>query len=246
MKFRIACVILPAMLVAACGQGGSGGNGAASAAPVAAVKPPAGQNWVDMVARTAEGGYRMGNPEAPVKLIEYGSRACPYCGKFDAEGVPALKSNYIASGKVSYEFRDYPVHGALDIAPILLGNCVDPQVFFPLLDQMMAAQPQLLANEQAVSRQAQQMQGRPPAEIATFYAEKLGYLDFVKQRGVTEAKARACLNDPAGYTTLTRNTENANNKFNVSGTPTFILNGNTLPSTNDWATLEPQLKAAGA
>ena len=166
--------------------------------------------------------------------------------KFDAEGVPALKSNYIASGKVSYEFRDYPVHGALDIAPILLGHCVDPQVFFPLLEQMMAAQPQLLANEQAVAASGAAAAG-PPAGGKSRPFSREARLSRLRQAARRDRGQGARVPQrPGRRSTLTKNTENANNQFNVSGTPTFIINGNALPNTNDWATLEPQLKAAGA
>src|SRR3954466_4069925 len=147
MKFRIVFAVLPVLLLAACGKGDAGGNsasGAPAAAPVAGAKAPAGQNWVDVVSKTPEGGYRMGNPDAPVKLIEYGSRSCPHCAAFDAEGFPVLKAGPIAAGKLSYEFRDFPVHGPIDMGPILVGHCVEPAQFFPMLDQMMASQQQLI------------------------------------------------------------------------------------------------------
>ena len=35
----------------------------------------------------------MGNPDAKVKLVEYGSLTCPHCKAFDDEGVPTLGSN---------------------------------------------------------------------------------------------------------------------------------------------------------
>jgi protein-disulfide isomerase len=248
MKFILVLAALPALLLAACGSGGSTGSGndVAAAAPVAAAKPPAGTNWLDTVSATPEGGCVQGNPNAPVKLIEYGSRACPYCAKFDAEGVPALRAGPIAAGKLSYEFRDYPVHGALDLAPTLLGHCVEPAAFFPMLDQMMAAQPQLLADEQAIGKQLQSMQNATPQQIATALGEKLGYLDFVKQRGVPEAKARACLADQKGYDLIATRKDAADQQYNISGTPTFIVNGTVARDVSDWTALQPVLKAAGA
>lgn len=248
MNTRIALAILPALALAACGGGGSSNSAApvANAAPVAAAPAPAGQNWVDTVVATPDFGMRMGNPDAPLKLIEYGSRACPFCAAFDAEGFPALKAKYIATGKLSYEFRDYPVHGALDVAPTLLGHCVGPDAFFPLLDQMMANQPTLLAKEQEVGQKIQTtMANAAPAAIATAYAEGLGYLPFVQQRGITAAQAQACLNDQSKLDALTKSAAKAESDFSVHGTPTFVLNGTTLPDTGDWATLEPKLKAAG-
>jgi protein-disulfide isomerase len=250
MKFRILFAVLPVLFVAACGKGDAGGNSSASApaaAPVAGAKAPAGQNWVDVVSKTPEGGYRMGNPNAPVKLIEYGSRSCPHCAAFDAEGFPVLKAGPIAAGKMSYEFRDFPVHGVLDMGPILLGHCVEPATFFPMLDQMMAAQPQLLANEQKVAEAAQAKtpalsQGALIAEITT----NLGYVDFVKQRGVPDAKARACLTDAKAFEEIAKQTDAATRQYNVAGTPTFIVNGTVAANVYDWAALQPVLKAAGA
>lgn len=237
---------LPLLALAACGQ--SGGNTTSNAAPVAAVKPPAGKSWVDVVSATPEGGFVQGNPNAAVKLIEYGSRACPYCAKFDQEGVPELRAGPMAAGKLSYEFRDYPVHGALDLAPIVLGHCVEPAAFFPVLDQMMAEQTTLLANQQALMGefQAMQAQNPTPQQIATFFAEKLGYLKFVTQRGVPETKARACIADQQAYERLQTQTTYANTTYNVSGTPTFIVNGNVATGVNSWDQLKPILRNAGA
>ncbi|MFA6116097.1 MAG: thioredoxin domain-containing protein [Sphingomonas sp.] len=249
MKFRIAYAVLPALILAGCGSGGTGGNSSApAAAPVAAVPAPAGKAWVDTVEKTPEGGYRMGNPNAAVKLIEYGSRTCPHCAVFDAEGFPALKSGPIASGKLSYEFRDYPIHGSGDIPPILLGHCVAPDQFFPMLDQMMLSQQQLLGDGSKQVPEADQarLANASPEEVATYFAQFYGYLDFVKQRGVPDAKARACLADKAMLTEIAKNTDAANQQYKIQGTPTFIVNGDVVPDVAEWKALQPALKAAGA
>jgi len=249
MTNRILALALPALLVAGCGDNSKGtGTTTAASAPVAGKAAPAGQSWTDTVVKTADYGYRMGNPDAPIKLVEYGSRACPFCAQFEAEGFPLLKAQYIASGKVSYEFRDYPIHGALDIAPILLGHCVDDSAFFPLLEAMMANQQTLLAKEQEVAQKVQGMQGASPQTIATTFAQDLGYLDFVKQRGVPDAKARACLADSGQLDALTKATAKANADHNVTSTPTFLINNEPValePTGGAWPQLEQALKRAG-
>ena len=250
MKFRIVCAVLPLLFVAACGKGDAGGNSASSApaaAPVAGAKPPAGQSWVDVVSKTPEGGYRMGNPDAPVKLVEYGSRSCPHCAAFDAEGFPVLKAGPIAAGKLSYEFRDFPVHGAVDMGPIMLGQCVEPAQFFPMLDQMMTSQQQLIGRSEKISDEDNaRLQKASPGEVAAFLANFYGYVDFVKQRGVPEAKAKACLSDPKALEAIAKQTEAASRQYNVSGTPTFLVNGTVATDVASWAALQPVLKAAGA
>lgn len=247
MTLRFVLAVAAMAVLAGCGQN-AGGTAAKVAAPsVAAKGAPAGKSWVETVSKTEEGGVRMGNPEAAIKLIEYGARTCPTCARFDLEGLPELKSGMIAAGKVSYEFRDYPVHGALDLGPILLGHCVAPAQFFPMLDEMMRNQPTLLANEGKFTPAEQAAFAKmTPNQLAAAFSEKLGYLGFVKQRGVPEDKARACLADKDAITQLAARTDKANQQFSIGGTPTFIINGKVADGVLDWAGLKAALTAAGA
>jgi protein-disulfide isomerase len=237
-------ITLPLLLAAACS--GEGGN-TTSAAPVAAVTAPAGQTWTETVAKTPEGGYRMGNPDAPIKLVEYGSRTCPTCGAFGRDAMQPLAATYVASGKVSYEFRDYLVHGAPDLAAALLGQCGGPAPFFPILEQMYQIQNDYLDKLQATPPALQQqLQAMPPAQQLAALAQQMALIDFVKQRGVPEAKARACLADSAQIDLLTKQTQDATASGTVTGTPTFLLNGKRLDNTVSWTQVEQALKAAGA
>jgi protein-disulfide isomerase len=217
----------------------------AVAAKRAPARAPAKVNWVNVVAATPEGGMRMGNPNAAVKLVEYGSRTCPHCALFDKEGLPVLKAGPIAAGKLSYEFRDYPVHGAFDLGPILLGHCVSPAQFFPLLDAMFANQQALTAKAQAAEAKVQAMTNPTPNQIATSFATDLGYVDFVKRRGMAPARAQACLAARAGVDRIVAVTDAAGKQYAISGTPTFIINGTKADNVYDWAHLQPLLAAAG-
>jgi len=223
---------------------------AATKAPVTKAVPakraPAKVNWINVVAATPEGGMRMGNPNAKVKLIEYGSRTCPHCALFDKEGLPALKTGPIAAGKLSYEFRDFPVHGALDLGPILLGRCVSPGQFFPLLDAMFAGQQALLAKAEATETKLKTMTNPSPNQIATTVANDLGYVALATRRGMAPARAKACLADRVALNRVVAMTDTAEKQYGVSGTPTFIINGTKADNVYDWANLQPLLAAAGA
>lgn len=221
-------------------------------APLSAATPPKVQpqrhpstqlDWVHIVAPTTEGGMRMGNPSASLKIVEYGSRTCPHCATFDAEGLADLKANYIATGKVSYEFRDFPVHGALDLAPILLGHCVRPSQFFPVLSQMYRIQSELLSNADATIAAVQSRRDATPNQIASSFAEGLGYLRFMKQRGFSEPQLRGCLNDQKKVVTIANQAKFAAQTYKVDGTPTFILNGKPLADVYGWAALEKFLSS---
>ena len=232
-------------LLAACGEK----DNSAPANSVAAVAAPVGQDWTQRVAKTPEGGYVMGNPDAPLKLVEYGSRTCPTCGAFGQTGMRPLEEQYIKAGKVSYEFRDFLVHGPPDFAASLLGRCAGEGPFFPILEQMFVEQPKFLdAQMKAAQDQAflAQTERATPAQIANAWADRMGYVEFVKQRGVTEAQARACLNDEKAIEALTKMTQDATDSRDVTGTPTFFLNGRKLDDTVTWPQVEAALKGAGA
>ncbi len=239
---RSILILAPLAMLAACG-GGSGGNSSAPAAPVEGAKPPAGQQWSQVVSETPEGGYRMGNPDAPVKLLEYGSRTCPACGAFAREGFEPL-TKLVETGKVSFEFRDFLIHGAPDVASAVLGRCAGTGAFFPLLEQMYANQAATLDKLQAAPPELQaRLQNMAPAQQVAAIAEQAGYIDFVKQRGIPEDKARQCLADMNTVQKLVGVTEKATE---VQGTPTFIVNGEKVEGVVRWTDLEAELKKRGA
>lgn len=240
---RFALLSLPAFaLIASCGD--KDGN-TSSSAPVAAAKAPAGTDWATTVSETADGGFQMGNPNAPVKLIEYGSRTCPHCAKFAADSAGGLPK-YIESGKVSYEFRDFPIH-APDVAAIMLGRCGGPAPFFAILEQMFAAQPQMLPKLEGLPADTQaKVQAMSPLQQSAFWADKIGYKEFVEQRGVTTEQANACLADATVIDKINKSLATADTKYKISGTPTFILNGDVIQNVNTWDGVEQALKGAGA
>ena len=50
-----------------------------------------------------------GNADAQVALIEFSDYECPFCIRHFRETMPLIEKNYIATGKVLYVFRDYPI-----------------------------------------------------------------------------------------------------------------------------------------
>ena len=244
MKLVSALAVLP-LALAAC-SGGDTSNTTQAAAPVAAATAPAGQNWAETVVKTPE-GYLMGNPNAPIKLVEYGARSCPTCGAFGREAYKPLTETYVSTGKVSFEFRDFLVHGAPDVALTLLGQCGGTAPFFPILEQMYQNQPAFLDKLQTMPAAMQQsLSNMAPTAVATKLAEHMGAIDFVKQRGIPEAKARACLADQKQLEVMAKPTEDAMQSGTVTGTPTFLLNGKKLENVLSWSEMEKALKAAGA
>src|SRR5919112_469813 len=76
--------------------------------------PPKGGDWSQVSNPTSAGGFVMGNPNAKVKLIEYGSLTCPHCREFDETGVSPLIDRYVKPGRASYALPDH-FPGAVDL-----------------------------------------------------------------------------------------------------------------------------------
>ena len=234
------------VLLAACSGGGGDGN-SSQAATGPAIAAPAGANWTETVTRTPEGGFRMGNPDAPVKLVEYGARTCPTCGAFSRAAATPLEQNYVASGRVSFEFRDFLVHGAPDLAAALVGQCAGAGPFFPIMNQMYAEQPALLDKLQAaIPALEARARSQTPAQQVSAIADAMGLVDFAKQRGVPEGQVRQCLADTAAMDRLTKSSSDAAAGGRVTGTPTFYVNDEPVPGAVSWPQVEEALKRAGA
>lgn len=248
MKSWLSLLLLPLALMA-CGKSNDSATLSAPASPVAAVAAPKGQDWTQVVATTPEGGYVMGNPDAAIKLVEYGSRTCPVCGLFGRAAMQPLETKYVKSGKVSYEFREYMVHGPPDLPASLLGRCVGTASFFPVLEAMYQGQApfeEKLQDQAATAALQQKLATAKGPEIANAWADYMGFIDFMKQHGLPEAKARACLNDQAAIDQLTKMMDVANNPpYAITGTPAFFINGKKSDAIT-WPDLEAGLKAAGA
>ncbi|MES2338951.1 MAG: thioredoxin domain-containing protein [Pseudomonadota bacterium] len=251
---RLISALVPSLLLAtalsACGGGTDSKtttvDNITATAPVAGKAAPTGTNWVETVTRTPEGGWRMGNPDAPIKLVEFGSRTCHVCREFAEASYEPLANKYVATGKVSFEFRDFLRNGA-DVSAALVGGCGGTGPFFTILHQMYVDQPRVLDVLQKLPQSYYDELGKLPlGQQATKFAEGAGYLDFVKQRGIPEAKARACLADAAAAEQLQKMNEKANVDYPIPGTPTFLINGKMLENTVSWPQVETALKAAGA
>ena len=207
---------------------------------------PAGKQWSDVITSTPDGGYLMGNPDAPLKLIEYGALSCSHCAAFAAEGFPHLRDDYVNSGRVSYELR-YFMLNPLDVPAALLATCGNtPETVIPMSEQFWAWQPNMFDNLKTAGQGAlAQAQALPGGQRQIAIAKLTGMTDFFAQRGIATDQGATCLGNVGKATALANATDKASKDFNVTGTPAFILNGRNL-DISSWDLLEPVLQKAGA
>jgi protein-disulfide isomerase len=244
MRIKSLLIVATAALaLASCGSGDAGNT--PTGEPIAKVVAPAGKAWTDVVSKTEAGGFKMGNPDAKLQLVEYGAITCPGCAQFAAQSTEEL-NELINTGVVAMEFRPFLVHGIQDIPGFLLAQCSGAEAFFPLTEQLFADQQNWLGKISTVTEADQQaMQKMSPPEISLLLATRMGLIDFVKARGISEDQARSCLTDKTAIDGLIALSEKGSKDDGVSGTPFFLLNGAKLDG-GSWNQVKGKLVEAGA
>jgi len=92
----------------------------------------------------AEGDMSMGDPNAPVKMVEYASMSCSHCAQFNNEVFPAFKAKYIDTGKVHYTLKEFltpPEQVAT--AGFLLARCAGKDKYFSVVDAIFHNQAEM-------------------------------------------------------------------------------------------------------
>lgn len=216
---------------------------AQTSARTAAAKTSQARDWSRLVVATPQGGFRMGNPNAALKLVEFGSITCGHCAEFNAEAGPALRDRYVRSGRVSWEYRPFMIFPT-DPGIFMLLSCVGPGGFFAATDHLYKEQTTW------VSR----LQGMPQAELDRIEAlsglQQAGALargigaDRLLSRYLPPKRMDACLADQGRMDRLIA-AHRAAAGAGVNGTPSFMLNGRLLNDVHGWRELEPQLMQGG-
>jgi protein-disulfide isomerase len=233
-----------ALTLAACDKKGGEGAPSQSAKAAPAIPAPNGGDWTEQVTATPQGGFLMGNPDAPVKLVEYASLTCPHCRDFTAHAADALRQNYVKTGRVSWEFRNF-VLNPLDVAATLLARCQGPGPYFKLAEQAYADQDQWVKKfNDAGEAELKRISALPEDQQFVALAKAAGLDQFFRARGLPEAKIEACLKDKAGLQRIIALRDLGSNSDKVTGTPSFLINGELQENVYDWPTLEGKLRGA--
>ena len=231
-----------ALALVSCGGGDDATTGAQlDGEPIAAIPAPEGQDWTDTVVKTEEGGFRMGNPDAPIKVLEFASLTCHVCADFSNDGAAEIKE-LVASGRVSYEYRNY-LRAGPDLIGTQIMECGNPERVIPLAEQHFARFEEF-SNSFSDPR-LQQIQNLPPEQQKLAFAEVSGLLDFFAQRGISRDEAASCLADQAKATELSKQSQQWAQNYDITGTPTLYVNGKKFEETK-WSRLKQRLEAMGA
>jgi protein-disulfide isomerase len=149
------------------------------------------------------GEMAMGPDDAKVTVIEYASASCPHCANFYKKTFPALKSEYIDTGKIRFVFREFP-HNPPALAAFMLARCAPKEKYFPMVDLYFVEQEAWLANP------------------------KDGLYSIAQRAGFTPATFEACLKNEDVKNGIIAVRDTAAEKFGVDSIPTFFINGKRI------------------
>lgn len=148
----------------------------------------------------------LGNPKAPVAVIEYASVGCPHCAAWNNDVWPAFKAKYVTTGRVRYVVREM-LTGEPTLAAVgfMLARCAGPARYFPVVEAIYRRQASMFEA------------GAAPEPILRDIAKTAG--------GMTDAAFDACLGDDKGRVAVNARAERHTSQDGVHSTPTFFVNG---------------------
>jgi protein-disulfide isomerase len=146
----------------------------------------------------------LGNPEAPITIVEYASLTCPHCAHFANDILPEIKKEWIDTGKAKLVLRDYPLdEPALRAA--MITRCAPPDRYYAFADTFFAAQEKWVRAD---------------------YREALARL--AKLGGMSTEEFDACLKNTELESKIVEGRLKATQELDVNSTPTFFVNGSKL------------------
>jgi protein-disulfide isomerase len=159
----------------------------------------------------------MGDPNAPIVLVEYSDFQCEFCASFERETKPQLEANYIKTGKVYFVYRDYPldIHPGARLASAAANCAADQDKFWPMHDRLY---------EGAVKGE---WSGGDAADRSVF----VGYAQELK---LDVQAFKTCLDTTSANEQRIEIDVAAGDQHYINGTPTFLLNGNVVRGAHSY------------
>ncbi|MBK1698968.1 DsbA family protein [Rhodovibrio salinarum] len=197
-------------------------SGTAIAAAQGQTAPGDVQTAQTDVTQVGDDEHILGDPDAPVTIIEYSSLTCPHCANFHEETLPKLKQEWIEPGKAKLVLRHYPLD-RLALAGALVANCFEGDRFFAVVDLMFAQQQQWARADnpgQALQR-------------------------LVSQAGMDSETFNQCISDQEEAKKILDRQQVGREQAGIQSTPTFLIDGTKLEGAQPYAEFEQALEAAG-
>lgn len=168
-------------------------------APQAAATAPAAPSGDQRMTERA-----IGNPDAPVTVIEFSSLTCPHCAAFARDTMPQVQSQLIDTGKLRMVFGDFPLD-QVALTASMVARSLPPERYWPFCEALFASQ-----DRWAFARGVN----------STDELAKMAALAGMSRDAFNTAIADQALRD-----WILKQQDQASKVYQVDSTPTFIFNG---------------------
>ncbi len=162
--------------------------------------------------------YSLGDPNAPVVMVEYTDFQCPFCSRHFQETFPQIKTNYIDTGLVYYVFKDFPltsIHPQAVAASEAARCAGDQNAYVEMHDRLFSSQAQWSGQAGAVDI----------------------FIDYASQLGLDQAAFSECM-ETNKYQAAIQTDLQEGASFGVRGTPAFFINGNFVSGAQPYSAFE--------
>lgn len=162
------------------------------------------------------GAFALGDPNAPVTIVEFTDIQCPFCARHHGRTLPLIISNYVDQGLVYYIFRDFPltsIHPQAVEAAEAARCAGDQNGYKEMYDQLFFSQNEWSGKSNATAMFAQ-------------YAAALG---------LDEEAFTTCLESNQYQMDVYQDLE-LGTSLGVQGTPAFFINGYPLSGAQPYST----------
>jgi protein-disulfide isomerase len=166
----------------------------------------------------------LGEPDAPVTIVEFSDYQCPYCASYVADTWPKIKSEFIDTGRVRYVFKDYPLPGLHPRAPQAhaAARCAGDQGAYWSMHHRL------------FEEQSKWGSGSNPGTIFEGFAADLG---------LETSRFQTCLESGKWDDAVDKDVSEGAS-LGVRGTPTFFVNGYPLVGAQPLETFEQAVQLA--
>jgi protein-disulfide isomerase len=143
----------------------------------------------------------LGNPDAPVTIIEYASMTCPHCAHFATTVLPDVKKQLIDTGKAKLIYRDFPLD-TFALRTAMMARCAEPDKYYSLIEVLFKNQDRWTKSDNPIAAVSQ-----------------LGTL-----AGMDDAYIKQCMESVELEAYILRGVQDAQKNYNLKSTPTFVFN----------------------
>lgn len=165
----------------------------------------------------------LGESNAPVTVVEYSDLQCPFCGSFDRNQFPTIKSDYIDTGKVRFVYRHFPLsnlHPDAQRAAEASECAADQGMFFEFIEEVFS--------------DATRQQNLSAAVLR----------DIADTVGLDLTAYDACIAADNKGTRVDQDV-NSGTALGVPGTPTFFVNGIQASAATLTGVIDCEITKAG-